>query len=1011
MRISTRLTLAAAVPAVMALVVVAGFFGASKYVTELQRHRVATLEIRQSVDAVNAAGSEYVMTYDAAAGQRFAQMSDSTLRAVSAESVRGTAHQPLLRTISREVGLMQVTAARVSALEAVAPVKGSIAENDERRLSTEFVAHANHASKAANNLSDLAASDALAQQRTFQSLIAVAVILAAAVLTGGLLGLMRSISGGLSSLRQGAEAVGEGDLDYRIGLQGRDEIGDLGRAFDHMAESLQSITQSSGRLGRKIEEHRRMQDETRQQLETTTLLLQAAEALGSRSELEDVLQTLADVAVLSTGRGRCIVCLIKPDGGSVYLAASRGVRAPQKGSVFKLEELSPIVRDLLASGGTRIRKREDERGSFADATGMLNALFVTIGRRGTVLGFMSLDDPDAEVDFQTRDIDLMQGLASQAAISIENARLFETERLAARVSSKLAEVSGVLAATKDLDADMPTVMKGVCEVLEAVGSIYSERVDGGWHKVWAYGPATDGFADFYSDGQSPGRMIAFETRKPYMVSDVLTERGVDKALARRNRYRSYIVYPLLFRDEVVATFSLIFTEPNRTLSPIESNFMDRLSFLVSVNLENVRLFELEQRRRSRIEALHQVTEVAVSALGPQEVGQSVLEYLVDRHGFEMASVWMTRGDDLSVIADVNQPPHPRGARHMPITSDYAAAQVFRSGEPMVAESTSRLSDNTAPMDPLGGPVGAYAILPLRSRGRTVGTFHFGWKKPREISADDLEFYSSLGNEMGVILENARLYETEHDIAERLQSALLALPQSMRGIDFAHAYHSASESARVGGDFYDLFEIDDDLIGISIGDVAGKGLNAAVLTSLVKNTIRAHATERGSTPARILKLTNEVVYRATPTESFVTVFLAILDRRDGRLLYANAGHTTAAVTRGLVTDRLRSTGPILGAFSEVAFDEGEVCSLEPDQMLVLYTDGLIEARRDREFYGEQRLFDLLGSTTGVDPIDIVELVIEDALDFTRMKLNDDLAILAVRRLEPDESVPRQQRLEI
>jgi GAF domain-containing protein/HAMP domain-containing protein len=1011
MRISTRLALAAAVPAVMALIVVAGFFGASKYVTELQRHRAAALEIREAVDALNAAGTEYVLVYDAAAKQRFAQRSESTHRAVNAELAHKTAHRPLLLAISRDIDSMQVTADHISALEGGVSTSGLAVESEERRLSTEFLTHANRASKAANSLSDLAASDALAQQQSFQSLIAVAVILAAAVLTGGLLGLMRSISGGLSSLRQGAEVVGEGDLEYRIGLRGRDEIGDLGRAFDRMTESLQTITKSSGVLGQLVEEHKRAQDEATQQLETTTLLLQAAEALSNRSELEDVLQTLADVAVLSTGRGRCIVCLVKPDGASVYLAASRGVRAPTKGSVFKLDELSPIVRELLVSGGTRIRKPEDQRGGFADATGMLNALFVAIGRRGTVLGFMSLDDPDALVDFRPRDIDLMQGLASQAAISIENARLFETERLGAKVSSKLAEISGVLAATKDLDSDMPQIMQSACELLEATGSIYSERVEGGWHKVWVYGPATDGFADFYRDDQSPGRMIAFETRKPYMVSDVLTEPGVDKALARKNRYRSYIVYPLLFREEIVATLSLIFTEPNRTLSPIESNFMDRLSFLVSVNLENLRLFELEQRRRSRIEALHQVTEVAVSALGPQEVGQSVLEYLVDRHGFEMASVWMTRSDDLAVIADVNQPPRPRASRRMPITSDYAAALVFRSAEPMISENTSRLRDDTPPMDPLGGHVGAYAILPLRSRGRTVGTFHFGWKKPREISQDDLEFYSSLGNEMGVILENARLYETEHDIAERLQSALLALPESMRGIDFAHAYHSASESARVGGDFYDLFEIDDDLIGISIGDVAGKGLNAAVLTSLVKNTIRAHATERGSTPARILKLTNEVVYRATPTESFVTVFLAILDRRDGRLLYANAGHTTAAVTRGLSADRLRSTGPILGAFSEVEFDEGEVCSLEPDQMLVLYTDGLIEARRGREFYGEQRLFDLLGGTTGVDPIDIVELVIEDALDFTRMKLNDDLAILAVRRLEPDETVPRQQRLEI
>jgi len=157
------------------------------------------------------------------------------------------------------------------------------------------------------------------------------------------------------------------------------------------------------------------------------------------------------------------------------------------------------------------------------------------------------------------------------------------------------------------------------------------------------------------------------------------------------------------------------------------------------------------------------------------------------------------------------------------------------------------------------------------------------------------------------------------------------------------------------DFYDIFELSNDHVGITIGDVAGKGLDAAVLTSLVKNTIRAHAGEKGKTSARILALTNDVVYRSTSTEAFTTVFFAILDRRDGRLSYANAGHTTAAIVgEDGSLSRLSATGPILGAFDNAEFGQSDAC-LETDELLFLYTDGLTEARRDRDQYGQERVF--------------------------------------------------------
>ena len=430
-------------------------------------------------------------------------------------------------------------------------------------------------------------------------------------------------------------------------------------------------------------------------------------------------------------------------------------------------------------------------------------------------------------------------------------------------------------------------------------------------------------------------------------------------------------------------------------------------------LENAWLLQLEQTRRRRIEALHGVMEVVVSSLELREVARRMLEYLVEHHGFELANVWIAEGDHLELVAAINYPEeYAQRFSPMPLSAAYDAPKVFLSSQPIIVPDIEDANPAVrGAYASMGVQFGAYAIVPLRSRGRTIGTLIFGWRERHDMAPEDVDFYASLGSELGVALENARLYETERSIADRLQEALLSLPDQLPGISFAHAYHSASEAARVGGDFYDVFEIEHDVLGITIGDVAGKGLDAAVLTSLVKNAIRVHANEKGVTPARILARTNDVIYKATSIESFVTVFFGVLDTRDGRLVYSNAGHTTAAlVSQDGGATRMSVTGPLLGAFEDVEFGQAETC-LDPDDLLFLYTDGLTEARRGRELFGEERLFDLLRREKATLPAGAVSDVIDAVLEFTGGHLSDDLALLAIRRVEGEQRTPSQQKLEL
>lgn len=293
-----------------------------------------------------------------------------------------------------------------------------------------------------------------------------------------------------------------------------------------------------------------------------------------------------------------------------------------------------------------------------------------------------------------------------------------------------------------------------------------------------------------------------------------------------------------------------------------------------------------------------------------------------------------------------------------------------------------------------------ASFPLKTDGTTVGVITLYAGTVDYFDEEEVRLLTTLADDFSFALESsakARLYDVEHRISGVLQAALLTLPASVTGIEFASSYSSATEATSVGGDFYDVFELDDRRVGITIGDISGKGLDAAVLTSLVRNTIRAYASEPEKTPAEVLTRANMVVHAATPVDSFATVLFATFDRRDGRLVYANAAHPSAALLRneGAVV-RLVPTGSLLGAFDGATFGETET-HVDPDDLLFLYTDGLTEARCGGEQYGEERLMALLPRLGDRTPSVVVDAVLEDVGAFAVDGLRDDLATLAIRRV--------------
>jgi phosphoserine phosphatase RsbU/P len=238
------------------------------------------------------------------------------------------------------------------------------------------------------------------------------------------------------------------------------------------------------------------------------------------------------------------------------------------------------------------------------------------------------------------------------------------------------------------------------------------------------------------------------------------------------------------------------------------------------------------------------------------------------------------------------------------------------------------------------------------------------------------------------------------LARTLQSTLIPpSPPDLPGLDVSAAYRPAGSGEEVGGDFYDIFQIKTGDWVVAIGDVCGKGVDAAVVTSLVRHTLRA-LTVQEDEPSAVLHSLNEVLLRHG-TDRFCTVVLVRL-RRVGdswAVTLSSAGHPLPLhlPEHGDVRP-VGKPGSLVGVLPKVVFHDTEV-RLAPGDLLVMYTDGVTEGRRGgTDFYGEQRLAQAVRSYR--DAPMPAEEILADVLDFQEGSARDDIAVVAVRPPSPN-----------
>jgi len=272
---------------------------------------------------------------------------------------------------------------------------------------------------------------------------------------------------------------------------------------------------------------------------------------------------------------------------------------------------------------------------------------------------------------------------------------------------------------------------------------------------------------------------------------------------------------------------------------------------------------------------------------------------------------------------------------------------------------------------------------------------------RTESRDELSQLGAAFNEMVAGLQERERLQQELNLAREIQRTLLprALP-ALPGWQLSAHYQPARE---VGGDFYDFIPLPDSRLGLVIGDVAGKGVPAALVMATARSLLRAAALRLAS-PGAVLEQVNDLLHPDIAPKMFVTCLYAVLDPASGHLQFANAGHDLPYQRRANGVTELRARGMPLGALPGMRYEEREI-QLAPADCVLFYTDGLVEAHNARrEMFGFPRLKALLEghrSSGGT----LIPMLLDELRRFTggRGEQEDDVALVVLERRMDHDSV--------
>jgi len=486
--------------------------------------------------------------------------------------------------------------------------------------------------------------------------------------------------------------------------------------------------------------------------------------------------------------------------------------------------------------------------------------------------------------------------------------------------------------------------------------------------------------------------------------------GLVRAALNAAGQRSALAVPLRVRDESIG---LLVAYPGvRALRDTDAALLTSLAAQLAVAVQNARLHErsrelgealgtvLESERQTsrQVNALYEISRSFAQSLSLETTLHAIAKTIVGVLGVDAAVIRVPdeRGDQfvpravyvaderlLAAVATILRRPQPRPARTArPTVLDVAAARRLGGAHALLI-----------PFLEQGSTVG---LLPIATPSELLAELTIVSLDPaRALDAETLATAATIAQQAALAIDNARLYSQQKQFAETMQQSLLPRERpAIAGLDVGTVYEPAAQ-VDVGGDLFDFLELADGALAVVLGDVTGHGIDATADMAMAKFVFRSLAREHPE-PSEFLTHANEVVVEEIATGKFITMAYLLVDPTGG-VLAAGAGHPQPRLVLpdGTVSG-LACGGLALGIESQQVYEQVRA-ELRPGTSVVLYTDGVIEARRNGELFGVERLDEILAATCSQPAQAIADSVVATCRAFAGGELGDDCAIVVIKRV--------------
>jgi serine phosphatase RsbU (regulator of sigma subunit) len=620
-------------------------------------------------------------------------------------------------------------------------------------------------------------------------------------------------------------------------------------------------------------------------------------------------------------------------------------------------------------------------------------------------------EPDAE---QLTQLATFGVRAAHALRSGERARLLALELERTRA---LLEV--IVQATAELSVShtLETAVERVAELLvvERVAVYLRGTRDGDLEEAASRGLA--GPHEQVADRLLDVALGPSRERAVLEVSDLLHDPrlGAAAAAARETGIESALAVPLVARGEVVGLLAA-YPAGRPAAGEHETTLLAALAGQLAVAVQNAQLHEeatklgeereaalaAERAAARQIRALYEVSRSFAQSLRLDETLDALARTVVEVLDLDAAVVRMPdeRREQLlprsvhvrelpfaEAVRTILAQPVPFGQRN--VQRLFRERRAFRlgrgRGEQFLPALVPFLEKGwTAAVVPVALPTEVVASL---------GVFSFRPGNP--LSQETVEAATALAAQAALAIDNARLYQQQKQFADTMQRSLLPrFRPVIEGLEVGEVYEPSAR-VDVGGDVYDFLALEGGRLAVVLGDVTGHGVDATADMAMAKFVFRSLAREHPE-PADFLASANDVICSEIGPGKFISMSYVVVDGAGGTVAGASAGHPAPRIVLpdGSVYP-LEAHGLVLGIDGGQEYAESHA-ELPLGASLVLYTDGVVEARRDGELYGDERLDALLGERHGLPARALAAAVAEDAREFAGGDLSDDLAVVVIRR---------------